>query len=228
MLFRDTLAIVMPMTNDKVPLILLLMTLVVSAVSFLPIQDVKAAPIELAYDNGNPNIGVLALFSGVKFSLPSGIHSAQILSIRYKTTFTPQPITIHITGADHVTELTAPIPTTPTAPMDEFNVLDVSSLNLIVSEDFYVVIEQAAGIPNTPVLDDQPNVNRSFSGTSLAGLNNLFDNNLVLRVIIDPNPLPVGGVSMSVNKLEIFAPYIAIAGLIVAISTVYVFIKRKD
>jgi hypothetical protein len=39
---------------------------------------------------------------------------------------------------------------------------------------------------------------------------------------------PVGGISTPINKLEILTPYIALAGLIIAISTVYVIIKRKD
>jgi hypothetical protein len=39
---------------------------------------------------------------------------------------------------------------------------------------------------------------------------------------------PVGGVLLSVNKLEILTPYLALAGLIVAASTVYVIKKRKD
>lgn len=38
----------------------------------------------------------------------------------------------------------------------------------------------------------------------------------------------VGGVSSPMNKLEIVAPYIAIAGLIAAVSAVYVIKRRKD
>ena len=41
-------------------------------------------------------------------------------------------------------------------------------------------------------------------------------------------PAPVGGVLMTVNKLEILTPYIALAGLIAAVSTVYVIKRRKD
>ena len=39
---------------------------------------------------------------------------------------------------------------------------------------------------------------------------------------------PVGGVASPVNKLEILTPYIALVGLIIAVSTVYVIKKRKD
>jgi len=41
-------------------------------------------------------------------------------------------------------------------------------------------------------------------------------------------PAPVGGVIVQKNSLEILTPYIAIAGLIITISTVYVIKKRKD
>jgi DNA-binding beta-propeller fold protein YncE len=40
-------------------------------------------------------------------------------------------------------------------------------------------------------------------------------------------PAPVGGVATSVNKLEILTPYIALAGLIITVSTVYVIKRRK-
>ncbi len=39
---------------------------------------------------------------------------------------------------------------------------------------------------------------------------------------------PVGGIVTSVDKLEILTPYIALVGLIIAVSTVYVIKKRKD
>jgi hypothetical protein len=43
-----------------------------------------------------------------------------------------------------------------------------------------------------------------------------------------PTYPPVGGVITSVNKLEILIPYIALAGLIIAVSTVYIIKRRKD
>ncbi|WP_455369744.1 hypothetical protein [[Eubacterium] cellulosolvens] len=39
---------------------------------------------------------------------------------------------------------------------------------------------------------------------------------------------PVGGVASSVNKLEILKPYMALTGLIIAVSTVYIIKKRED
>jgi hypothetical protein len=41
-------------------------------------------------------------------------------------------------------------------------------------------------------------------------------------------PAPVGGVVSPINKFKILTPYIALAGLIIAVSTFYVFKRRKD
>ena len=41
-------------------------------------------------------------------------------------------------------------------------------------------------------------------------------------------PSPVGGVVMSTNKLELLAPFLALAGLIVAVSAVVVVKRRRD
>ncbi len=43
-----------------------------------------------------------------------------------------------------------------------------------------------------------------------------------------PEPPPVGGVVTPTNKLAILTPYIALAGLIAAVSAVYVVKRRKD
>ena len=54
---------------------------------------------------------------------------------------------------------------------------------------------------------------------------------------VDPMPFvlitnqvynPVGGITTSTNKLEILTPYIALAGLIAVVSTVYIIRRRKD
>jgi len=49
-----------------------------------------------------------------------------------------------------------------------------------------------------------------------------------VTVTIDQRSGAVGGVASPVNKLEIMTPYIALAGLIAAVSAVYVIKKRKD
>jgi hypothetical protein len=47
------------------------------------------------------------------------------------------------------------------------------------------------------------------------------------NVFQDYEPAPVGGVMVPKNSIEILTPYIALAGLVAAISTVYVIKKRK-
>jgi hypothetical protein len=46
--------------------------------------------------------------------------------------------------------------------------------------------------------------------------------------IVNQLPNPVGGVVMSTNKLEIVAPFAALAGLVIAVSAVVVVKKRRD
>ena len=50
----------------------------------------------------------------------------------------------------------------------------------------------------------------------------------VLKAAVNQITHPVGGVASPVNKAEIIAPYIALAGLIAAVSTVYIIKKRRD
>jgi photosystem II stability/assembly factor-like uncharacterized protein len=45
---------------------------------------------------------------------------------------------------------------------------------------------------------------------------------------VGDQPTPVGGELISTKKLQVLIPYIALAGLIMALSTVYVFKRRKD
>ena len=45
--------------------------------------------------------------------------------------------------------------------------------------------------------------------------------------IVVTSTQPVGGLVMPVNKLDIIAPYLALAGLIVAVSAVVVVKKRR-
>jgi hypothetical protein len=50
----------------------------------------------------------------------------------------------------------------------------------------------------------------------------------IIEVTVNQLGTPVGGVTTPVNKTVVLAPYIALAGLIITISTVYVIKKRKD
>jgi len=68
---------------------------------------------------------------------------------------------------------------------------------------------------------------RSYSRESLGFLWELSSSSdLMIRAVVDPN-VTVGGVLVPKNSLEILTPYIALAGLVAAISTIFVIKKRK-
>jgi len=223
---------VLTMTTRKLPLTLLLMMVIASTVSFLPVQEARAS-IELAYDNATEGGWAGKIFSGVRFSLPAGIFEAKLLTIRFVVAVPNEPYKIHITGVDHVTELVPVIDVTSSPasayPGVIFTNIDVAALDIVVTGDFFVIVEQI-NIPGyTPYFDLTPSVGRSYWGDTLAGLAlDPLNHNLVIRVVIGPIGTPVGGVVMPTNKLEILTPYLALAGLIVAVSAVVAVKRRRD
>jgi hypothetical protein len=50
----------------------------------------------------------------------------------------------------------------------------------------------------------------------------------IIYIFQDIDPAPVGGISTPTNKLAILTPYLALAGLIITVSTVFVIKRRKD
>ena len=226
---------VLTMTTRKLPLTLLFMAVIISTISFLPVQEAKAST-ELAYDNGSQQGSYTAGYGAVRFSLPSGASGAKLLAVRY---YPVDPeganpsgdVTVYITGADHVTLLASPLTTTPTS-YNAFNSLDVSSLNIVVSGDFFVAIFVPQAIQQWIASDSGPGAGRSYGGASLAALDPgfyaSFSVNIMIRAVIDPLNSPVGGVVMPTSKLEVVAPYAALAGLLVAVSAVVVVKRRRD
>ena len=186
--------------------VLIAITVIMLTSSFFPMQKAYAAPVEIAYDNGTPFFSNNAAFAGVKFSLPTGVSSAPLLKIRFAWMNPGDPVTVHITAANHVTELTPPIPTSAAATT--FTELDVSGLGIVLTGDFYVVLE-TAGVGNY-LMDNLPNVGRSFWGTSMALLTNLDSNNILLRAVIDVPVAPVGGELIPINKAGILLPFVAL------------------
>jgi hypothetical protein len=149
----------------------------------------------------------------------------------------PKPVDaqaeIHITGVppSPATELTSPI--LVLMPIfDQWNVVDVSSGNIIVSGDF-VVVEQI--VVDTVGYDTSSSnfEHRSVWGLSLTGVtDNLCCNiagshNFMIRAEIEPIA-PVGGVVRAANTLVIVAPWLAIIGLVGCIGTVAVIVKKRQ
>ena len=95
----------------------------------------------------------------------------------------------------------------------------------MVTGDFYVVLGRADGLSRR----DAANSGRSFEGASLPGLTTSSLGDWLIRVDIDPivAPVgPVGGFMEPVNKLAVFAPYLALLGVIGAVAVIYW--KRPD
>ena len=101
------------------------------------------AVVQLKYDNGTvgATVWVGSLYVGVRFSLPSGVSSAHLLTVYYQFDGADEDLTMHITGANHVTELTTPIATVSQFAYPAWNTYDVSGLNIVVSGDFFVILQ---------------------------------------------------------------------------------------
>jgi len=194
----------------------MLMVLLASA------QNVFAS-IEIAYDDGTSIGSVGGVFTGVRFSLPSGVSKAQIRTVRFRWAAWPDNLRIHITGPDHVTELTSPILVTTTSASTGFQDVDVSARNIIVTGDFWVVLENLGGQGNA-VQDAKRDYDRSFTGGSLAGLTTpTFYGDILIRAVIEPVG-GVGGVVLPTNTLAVLVPYLAVIGLV---ATATVAVKKR-
>ena len=200
------------------------------------------AVTELAYDNGQMLGGTGDNYEGVRFSLPSGASSGLLRYVRWETGDSSSPLTIHITGPDHLTDLPGspinlpgpggqPVGTGCPSGWTTCHGYDLTSLGIVVTGDFYVILFKSGG---SPTYDSGVSSGRSLVGATLAGLAPLvFQHNLLIRVDIDPTypPAssggPVGGFIEPVNNLTVAAPYLALFGIVVAVAVV-VWKKREN
>lgn len=231
-----------PMILSRLPLTLLLIAVVVSAISFLPIQEVKASTW-LFYDDGVPELSTGGP-AAVKYSLPSGWTKAYIYTIKfyiYKIDLTgPQTFKSDFYDSDGKTKL--PYPSTIVGPLTSTGWLeiDVTSKNIEVSGDFYVSYVGHNPNPSSVALDNENRPVDTYYWNSGTGQwtswGNIVHAFIRVEVSQDPPPTPtptttltpVSGLVMHTNKLEILTPYVTLAGLITAISIVYVIKRRKD
>jgi len=218
---------VLTMTTRKLPLTLLCMIVIVSTVSFLPVQEARAST-ELKYDDGTAENGWSAepgIEHAVRFSLQPGRSSAKILIARFFIYSNPDTFRLHIYGSG-VTDPALDVNPAGTGWFD----VDLSSYNIVVSGDFYISIEYlssqgpAIGMDTTSPIDlrtcsrEPPELLWEISESS----------DLMIRAVVDQVSAPVGGIVMPTNKLEIVAPLAALAGLVVAVSAVVAIKKRRD
>jgi hypothetical protein len=85
---------------------------------------------------------------------------------------------------------------------------------------WYTITFHCTALGNTPI-----NVKSAHYKDPSDGDNWL---NILKASVNQISQSPVGGFSTPINKLEILTPYIALAGLIIAVSSVYVIKKRKN
>ena len=228
---KQTCHCVLTMMTRKLPLILVLMAMIVSTVSFLPVQEARAS-LELAYDDGDKEARTSAPQGGyfaVKFSLPSGCSMANLLSARFYKVASQgggTNVVFHILGSNGVTELTTPV-TYDIAVDNSWNELGLSSKNIVVTGDFWVAVEYLTADDPYLGLDTSSVAGRSYSGTP-GFWNPGIQANLMIRAVIECIGAPVGGVVLPTNALAILAPFAALAGLIVAVSAVIAVKRRRD
>ena len=204
-----------------------------------------ASPIENAfagtwiiYDDNTKesNLGTgVGCYLGVKFTLLSG-DSANLLAARFWLQVSddqPWHVEVHVFDADGFTDLTAPITyNLPTGPFDQFFDLDLSSLGITVGKEFWIALKFTMIDPNLG-LDTGSSYSRSYVTSSFPDWLP-YQDNFMIRAEIDPivqptpEPAPVGGLVIPVNKLTILTPCIALAGLIAVVTTAYIFKRRKD
>lgn len=153
------------------------------------IREREAAADWIFYDDGSPAYaGSDFQYQGVRFSLPEDVLEAPLLAISFyynSNNAGSCPVTIHITDANHVTNLVAPIDYTA---VDGWNTFDISDLNLAAPHNFYVILERhECGYPS---MDDEPGAERSFKGRFLQSLNTRLSYNLLIRAEVGP-PLSI-------------------------------------
>lgn len=173
------------------------------------ISTVKAQPIqELAYDDGGAEGSTTAsagIKHAVKFSLPSGWSEAKLLTARYNIYSDPVTFRVHVYGSDGITEL-ASLDVTPTST-GWFDV-DLSTLNIIVTGDFYISIEYLEEQKPWINIDTTAPDGQSYYGQP--GAWTPFVNfDLMIRAVVQ-QPIPVGGVILKVDAFSMLAPYITI------------------
>jgi hypothetical protein len=122
---------------------------------------------QLAYDDGSSE-GSSAMttpgyYMAVKFSLPDGWPSANVLNARYYL-WSAVSFKVHVFGSDGTTDLVAPLVVDPGSGYEGWFRVDLTSYQIVVSGDFYVAIEYTAGY--YPMIGDDSNApdGRSYYG----------------------------------------------------------------
>jgi len=188
------------------------------------------AATELAYDDGwsdDVQTCVVGAYLAVRFSLPPGWSEAKLMTARFYRVVPGTNVNVHIFGSDGSTELTTPF--TFDMAANGWNDADLSAKNIVVTGDFYVAIEWLVYAEPDIGYDKTSPDGRSYGG--FGPPNPWFpfvDGDHMIRAVVEQvlAPTPVGGIAVPANKLAILAPYLALVGLVGAV-TAAVAIQRK-
>jgi hypothetical protein len=179
----------------------------------------------ITYDDGTPEHEDLNLLGciAVRFSAPPGSELLRVAYYRMHTVETA--FNIYILGSDGQTVLFGPQSTNAVGPEGWFYV----DVNIIVSGAFYTAA--CWPVPDPLLGVDADNSGQTFTGTIGSWAPYTYAStpaNLMIRAELGSStPVgPVGGVVESVNKVAIFAPYLALFGVIGAVAIVVW--KRPD
>ena len=113
---------------------------------------------------------------------------------------------MHVYESDGFTELTTPFEVTSTTT--GWMEVDLSALNIIVTDDFYISIEYLTGDRPWIGGDFSDPDGRSYVGT--AGSWNLkTTEDYMIRAVVQQR-FPVGGTVLQTNSFTLLTPYIAI------------------
>jgi hypothetical protein len=190
------------------------------------------AVTELFYDNGVETMGAWACphqdgWLAVKFVFSdfSLSGSWKLLTARfYQSTQeggSGQGLELHVLNSDGSGDLSGSTPVTFTT-IAGWNDVDLSGQNIVVSGDFWIAYKWL-GQFQSPCLgfDNSAPDGRSFSG-SLGSWTVDGTSDYMIRAVIGSlgGGAAVGGFVEPVNRLVVFAPYVALLGVIAAVAVI--------
>jgi hypothetical protein len=195
---------------------------IVLAFSIIPNTS---AQTELFYDDGGDETCVRQdpnHYAAVKFTNPWS--SCKILTARYFICPDASTFNLHIFNSDGSIRLFGPLAVTPTST-GWFDV-DLIPYDIQITGDFMVAIEWVSADPH--IGRDENNVGHTYVKTTGDWIFSDKGESMI-RAVVEEVGNPVGGIYAPTNRLSILTPYIALVGLIGAISTIFAIRKwRKD
>lgn len=156
------------------------------------VEETTDPPTTVKYDDGDQNGGTSSgppsIFA-VRFSVPSSWGAAKIKRAQYYIYGVPASIKVRVLSDTWDDLLTPPILVSPYMTGDRWwFVVDLSSYNIEVAGDFYIVLEYVSSNPYIGIDTTSPIDGRSYSGTSfgsfVGGLS-LTGNDLMIRTVIE-------------------------------------------